>query len=253
MTTLLVGHVTKEGTLAGPRTLEHVVDTVLSFDGERQHALRLLHALKHRFGPTHELGVFEMGEDGLADVPDASALFLADRRPGAIGSVVAPVLEGSRPLLVEVQALVDGEVPLPPRRVGQGIDANRLTLLLGGAEAAHGSGSLEVRRVREHRRRRAGRRSRRRPRVEPRGGERARGSAGSARHRRHRRDRPRWRGAGRLPRAGRRLAEAARLGFTRALAPRSTPAVPGIEVVGVADLAEALGAALRPEPRRHAA
>ena len=104
---MLVGHVTKEGTLAGPRVLEHVVDTVLSFDGDRGHALRMLHALKHRFGGTDELGLFEMTERGLVDVPDASARFLADRRPGVPGSAVAAVLEGARPLLVEVQALVD--------------------------------------------------------------------------------------------------------------------------------------------------
>ncbi len=116
MPTLLVGHVTKEGTLAGPRTLEHVVDTVLSFDGDRHHGLRFLRAVKHRFGATSELGVFEMRGDGLADVPDASALFLADRRPDVAGSVVAPVLEGSRPLLVEVQALVaSAETPVPRR------------------------------------------------------------------------------------------------------------------------------------------
>ena len=93
--TVLVGHVTKDGTLAGPRVLEHVVDTVLSFDGDRHHGLRFLRAVKHRFGATTELGVFEMHGDGLADVPDASALFLADRRPDTPGSVVAPVLEGA--------------------------------------------------------------------------------------------------------------------------------------------------------------
>src|SRR6201999_1551703 len=98
--TLLVGHVTKEGALAGPRALEHVVDTVLSFEGDRHHALRMLRALKHRFGATDELGVLEMGERGLEGVPDASALFLADRRPGVSGSVVVPVMDGNRPLLV---------------------------------------------------------------------------------------------------------------------------------------------------------
>src|SRR5205085_12440699 len=106
MATVLVGHVTKEGGLAGPRVLEHLVDTVLSFEGERHHALRLLRAVKHRFGSTSELGLFEMTGAGLAGVPDPSALFLADRRPGTPGSVVAPVLDGHRPLLVEVQALV---------------------------------------------------------------------------------------------------------------------------------------------------
>ena len=132
---ILVGHVTKEGGLAGPRVLEHVVDTVLSFEGERHHALRMLRAVKHRFGPTSELGLFEMGEKGLVGVPDASSLFLADRRTGAPGSVVVPTLEGQRPLLVEVQALtnqVSGGAP--PRRSAQGIDGSRLSMLLAVLE-----------------------------------------------------------------------------------------------------------------------
>src|SRR5205807_6748941 len=101
--TVLVGHVTKEGSLAGPRVLEHVVDTVLSFDGDRHHALRLLRALKHRFGATGELGLFEMTEGGLTAVADPAALLLADRQLGVAGCVVAPVLEGERPLLIEIQ------------------------------------------------------------------------------------------------------------------------------------------------------
>lgn len=132
---VLVGHVTKEGGLAGPRLLEHIVDTVLTFDGDRHHALRLLRAVKHRFGATDEVGVFEMRHDGLVAVPDASGLFLADRRSGLPGSAVTPVLEGSRPLLVEVQALT---IPvthgLPPRRHAQGIDTSRLALLLAVLE-----------------------------------------------------------------------------------------------------------------------
>jgi DNA repair protein RadA/Sms len=127
--TLLVGHVTKEGTLAGPRLLEHVVDTVLSFEGDRHHALRLLRAVKHRFGATGELGVFEMGEAGLVGVPDAGALFLADRRPGVPGSAVVPAVEGRRPLLVEVQALVAKSKLVVPRRSAEGLDAGRLALL----------------------------------------------------------------------------------------------------------------------------
>lgn len=128
---LMVGHVTKEGSLAGPRVLEHVVDTVLAFEGDRHHALRLLRAVKHRFGPTSELGVFEMAGHGLAGVPDASGLFLADRRTGVPGSAVVPTLEGQRPLLVEVQALTI-PVPngVPPRRNAQGLDPGRLALLL---------------------------------------------------------------------------------------------------------------------------
>ena len=113
--TVLVGHVTKDGALAGPRALEHVVDTVLSFEGERHHALRLLRAVKHRFGATAELGLFEMADDGLRGVPDPSRLFLGDRRTGVPGSVVAPVLEGNRPLLVEVQALVAPSSLAQPR------------------------------------------------------------------------------------------------------------------------------------------
>ena len=132
---VLVGHVTKEGGLAGPRVLEHVVDTVLRFEGDRHHSLRLLRAVKHRFGPTNELGVFEMAGHGLQGVPDASRLFLTDRRTGVAGSAVVPTLEGQRPLLVEVQALTntirDG---VPPRRSAQGIDAGRLALLLAVLE-----------------------------------------------------------------------------------------------------------------------
>ena len=97
----LIGHVTKDGGLAGPRALEHVVDTVLSFEGDRHHELRMLRALKHRFGPTDELGLLRMTGEGLAAVDDPSALFLADRRPGASGSVATCTMEGSRPLCVE--------------------------------------------------------------------------------------------------------------------------------------------------------
>ena len=130
LATVLVGHVTKEGTLAGPRVLEHVVDTVLSFEGERHHSLRLLRAVKHRFGATGELGLFEMAGSGLVGVPDAGALFLADRRPGVPGSVVVPAMEGQRPLLVEVQGLVSPTDLTMPRRSAQGLDAGRLALVL---------------------------------------------------------------------------------------------------------------------------
>ena len=117
---VLVGHVTKEGGLAGPRVLEHVVDTVLCFEGDRHHALRLLRAAKHRFGSTAELGLFEMTDAGLEPVPDPSALFLADRRPGVAGSAVVPTLEGHRPLLVEVQALVAPDQPVGGAAIGAG-------------------------------------------------------------------------------------------------------------------------------------
>jgi len=130
LTTVLVGHVTKDGALAGPRVLEHLVDTVLGFEGDRHHALRLLRADKHRFGSTAELGVFEMTDGGLAGVPDPSGLFLTDRHRGITGSVVVPMLEGHRPLLVEVQALVTSTSLPSPRRSAIGLDQRRLVLLL---------------------------------------------------------------------------------------------------------------------------
>jgi DNA repair protein RadA/Sms len=127
--TLLVGHVTKEGSLAGPRVLEHLVDCVLSFEGERERTYRTLRALKNRFGSTNEVGVFEMHEEGLVEVEDASARFVneATRAPG---SVVLCAMEGSRPLLVEVQALVAPSELVPPRRIANGVDRNRLALVL---------------------------------------------------------------------------------------------------------------------------
>lgn len=135
MAVILVGHVTKDGSLAGPRVLEHIVDTVLAFEGERHHALRLLRAVKHRFGPTSELGLWEMTESGMVGVPDAGALFLADRRSGTAGSVVVPTVDGQRPLVVEVQALTNPVPPgAPPRRNAQGIDPGRLALLLAVIE-----------------------------------------------------------------------------------------------------------------------
>jgi DNA repair protein RadA/Sms len=128
---VLVGHVTKQGGLAGPRVLEHVVDTVLQFEGDRHHALRLLRASKHRFGPTNELGLFEMTTAGLVAVPDASSLFLADRRTGVPGSAVVPTMEGQRPIVVEVQALATPSVPgVPPRRSALGLDGARLSMLM---------------------------------------------------------------------------------------------------------------------------
>ena len=138
--TLLVGHVTKEGSLAGPRVLEHLVDCVLSFEGERERTYRTLRALKNRFGSTNEVGVFEMHEEGLVEVEDASARFVteATRAPG---SVVLCAMEGSRPLLVEVQALMAPSELVPPRRVANGVDRNRLALVLA-VLARHGGFSL---------------------------------------------------------------------------------------------------------------
>ena len=125
----LVGHVTKEGAIAGPRVLEHMVDAVLQLEGERFHAYRLLHSVKNRFGSTNEVGVFEMTEHGMAPVANPSELFLAERLPNAAGSAIAVPLEGSRPLLVEVQALASATAFSQPRRTGNGIDFNRLLLV----------------------------------------------------------------------------------------------------------------------------
>jgi DNA repair protein RadA/Sms len=124
-TVLLIGHVTKEGSVAGPRVLEHVVDAVLTFEGDRAHVLRMVRASKNRFGPTAEVGVFEMGAQGLREVADASQLFLIDRDTKASGSAVGCVLEGRRPLALEVQTLVAGTSG-PPRRVANGVDTARL-------------------------------------------------------------------------------------------------------------------------------
>ena len=128
--TFLVGHVTKEGNLAGPRTLEHLVDTVLYFEGDGSGPLRVLRATKNRFGSTGEIGLFEMREDGLAEVPDASARLLNERAEDAPGSVVTCTMEGSRPILVEVQALTGRPTPGTPGRTAVGIDRSRLLLLL---------------------------------------------------------------------------------------------------------------------------
>jgi DNA repair protein RadA/Sms len=126
----LIGHVTKEGAIAGPKVLEHLVDTVLSFEGDASHAFRLVRVTKNRFGGTHEVGVFEMGAAGLAEVADPSRMLLAERPEGASGSVVLPSAEGNRSLLVEVQALVAHAAHGVPRRVATGLDANRLNVLL---------------------------------------------------------------------------------------------------------------------------
>jgi len=132
--TFLVGHVTKEGALAGPRVLEHLVDTVLYFEGERHHAYRVLRAVKNRFGSTNEIGVFEMGETGLAEVKNPSGFFLSERPRGAPGSVVVSSLEGTRPLLLELQALVTPASFGTPRRTVLGADYNRVCLLLAVLE-----------------------------------------------------------------------------------------------------------------------
>jgi DNA repair protein RadA/Sms len=135
---VLIGHVTKEGALAGPRVLEHLVDTVLYFEGDGAHALRVLRAVKNRFGSTNEVGVFEMAESGLVEVQNPSAAFLAERPAGAPGSAVLATLEGSRPVLVEIQALVARSGLAMPRRTAIGVDPGRVALLLAVLEKRRG-------------------------------------------------------------------------------------------------------------------
>ena len=126
---ILIGHVTKEGAIAGPKVLEHMVDTVLYLEGERYQSYRLLRSTKNRFGPTHEVGVFEMREEGMVEVANPSAAFLAERGEEATGSAVLVTLEGTRPLLVEVQALASRTSLAVPRRAGNGVEFNRLLLV----------------------------------------------------------------------------------------------------------------------------
>ena len=236
---------TKDGTLAGPKTLEHLVDVVLSVEGDRTGGLRLLRATKNRYGSTEEVGVFEMGDRGLAEVADPARAFLAEHDAPAPGSVVAPILEGSRPLLVEVQALVAPTAAPTPRRTASGVDQNRLALLVAvlGRRAGIGLSGHDVYANL------AGGLSVTEPGLDL---PLALALASSLR------DRPLVTGTvaigevgllGELRSVGgldRRLREAARLGFTRAIVPRSSrgrPAAPaGIEVVVV-------GLARRGDPR----
>lgn len=134
----IVGHVTKEGSIAGPRVLEHMVDTVLYFEGERHQSYRIVRAVKNRYGSTDEIGVFEMADRGLREVDNPSAAFLTERRDGVPGSVVVAALEGTRPLLVEIQALVTPTNLAYPRRVASGLDYNRLTLVIAVLERRAG-------------------------------------------------------------------------------------------------------------------
>ncbi len=238
---VLVGHVTKDGGLAGPRVLEHLVDTVLAFDGDRHHALRLLRATKHRFGATSELGLFEMTGTGLVGVPDPSALFLADRRPGTTGSVVVSTLDGTRPVLIEVQALVDTTTLPVPRRSAQGIDPGRLNTVLAVLERRCGA-NVAGRDV--YVATAGGARS-----VEP-----AVDLAMSLAIVSAGRDRPVARDLVALGEVGlggeirqvaqlqRRLEEASRLGFRTAIVPRDAPRVDGIQTVGAATLSDAIDA-----------
>lgn len=136
--TVLVGHVTKEGAIAGPRLLEHMVDCVLYFEGERHHTYRLLRAVKNRFGSTNEMGIFEMGEGGLREVENPSELFLSERPLGVAGSTVVASMEGTRPVLVELQALIASTHFPSPRRMGTGIDHHRLSLIIAVLEKRMG-------------------------------------------------------------------------------------------------------------------
>lgn len=132
--TFLIGHVTKSGELAGPRVLEHLVDTVLYFEGDKNNYLRMLRVVKNRFGSTDDIAVFQMSQDGLKEIKNPSEIFLEERKKGAIGSVIIPTIEGSRPILIEVQALVSQTVFPSPSRRSAGIDQNRLALLLAVIE-----------------------------------------------------------------------------------------------------------------------
>jgi DNA repair protein RadA/Sms len=245
---VLVGHVTKDGSLAGPKTLEHLVDAVLNLEGERFAALRLIRASKNRFGSTEEVGVFEMGEAGMIEVKDPARAFLSEHEGPAPGSVVAPTLEGSRPILVEVQALVAPGNVGSPRRTASGVDGNRIGLLIAvlGKRAGIGLSSHDVY-------------------VNLAGGLTvgepgldlpiAIALASSLRDRPVRELTVAIGEVGLLgelrPVSGldRRLREAARLGFRRAIVPRGTrgsepPRPEGIEVVAVATLRDAIEAAL---------
>lgn len=134
ITTVLIGHVTKSGELAGPRVLEHLVDTVLEFEGDRQHGYRMLRALKNRFGPTDEIAIFQMQEKGLVEIANPSSTFLAERVVGCSGSAIVPGLEGARAFLLEIQALVTPTAFSNPSRRSTGLDQNRLALLLAVLE-----------------------------------------------------------------------------------------------------------------------
>jgi DNA repair protein RadA/Sms len=247
----LVGHVTKEGAIAGPRVLEHIVDVVLYLEGERFHQYRLLRGAKNRFGSTDEVGVFEMTQDGLREVTNPSQVFLAERSAGTPGSAVAVTMEGTRPILVEVQALTANTASAQPRRTANGFDMNRLLMLIavlskrvglplfnqdiyvnivGGLRITEPAADLAV----------------------------AVAIASSYRNQRVRQDMVL---VGEVGLSGelrstsqldRRLGEASKLGFTRSLAPSTNapPRVEGLSVAEVRSIAEAVDLALEGGDRR---
>lgn len=146
ITTIIIGHVTKDGNIAGPRVLEHMVDTVLYLEGERYFSYRILRGVKNRFGSTNEIGMFEMENEGLQEITDPSAVLISEREDGTTGSVVVASLEGTRPILLELQALSTPTVFGLPRRTANGIDYNRLVLLMAVLEKRAGMnlGSQDV-------------------------------------------------------------------------------------------------------------
>ena len=150
---LLVGHVTKEGQIAGPKVIEHMVDTVLYFEGDRGHQFRILRAVKNRFGPTDEIGVFEMSDGGLTEVTNPSRLFMGSSERSTPGAAIFAGMEGTRPLLIEVQALVSPSPLGTPRRTTVGWDANRLAMILAVLEARAGVSDRRQRCLSECRRR----------------------------------------------------------------------------------------------------
>ena len=245
---VLVGHVTKEGAIAGPRVLEHIVDTVLYLEGDPFHRYRLLRSVKNRFGATSEVGVFEMVEQGMVEVPNPSEAFLAERQANAPGSAIAVTLEGTRPLLVEVQALASATTFTNPRRTPNGIDLNRLLLLtalltrrvhiplhdkdvfvnvIGGLQISEPAADLAV----------------------------ALAIAGSVKDRPIHADMAFFGEVGlsgelrAVSQLEPRLKEAAKLGFKRCVVPRTrqlkaTAAPPGLEIIGCRSLQEAVDLAL---------
>ena len=141
VTTILIGHVTKDGNIAGPRVLEHMVDTVLYLEGERYFSYRMLRGVKNRFGSTNEIGMFEMQNEGLVEIKDPSSVLISEREENPSGSIIVAVIEGTRPLLVEFQALTTPTVFGMPRRTANGIDYNRLAVLIAVLEKKVGLNS----------------------------------------------------------------------------------------------------------------